>query len=109
MGRLMDTHDLFVMPSRLEGFGIAFVEALSRGLPCVGRSACAMPEIIQPGVGGALIRDDDTEVLAETIAATLADDELYARCAAAAAGVRAYYTWQRAADDILAIVDDGRR
>ena len=43
---LMDSHDLLVMPSRMEGFGIVFAEALVRGLPCVGRAACAMPEIL---------------------------------------------------------------
>ena len=43
---LYEDHDLLVMPSRFEGFGIVFAEALSRGLPCVGRRACAMPEII---------------------------------------------------------------
>jgi len=47
--QLYDSHDLFVMPSRLETFGIVLVEALSRGLPCVARNACAMPEIVTPG------------------------------------------------------------
>jgi glycosyltransferase involved in cell wall biosynthesis len=98
--RLMDSHDLFVMPSRLEGFGIAFVEALSRGLPCIGRNAFAMPEIIRPGVGGALVASDDPHELAAVIARTLQDDDLYTRCAAEAAHTRAYYTWERAAAEI---------
>lgn len=97
---LMDSHDLFVMPSRLEGFGIAFVEALSRGLPCIGRNAFAMPEIIQPGVGGALVSSDDPAALAATIADALADDGLYHACADQAHQVRRYYTWERAATEI---------
>jgi len=99
---LLDTHDLFVMPSRLEGFGIAFVEALCRGLPCIGRNAFAMPEIIKPGIGGALIDDDDQ--LAETISTALDDDELYHRCAADAPAVRRHYTWDRAATQVQSAV-----
>jgi glycosyltransferase involved in cell wall biosynthesis len=104
VARLMDTHDLFVMPSRLEGFGIAFVEALSRGLPCIGRNAFAMPEIILPGIGGTLIDDDDAERLGAAIVEALGDDELYRRCAADVARVRRHYTWARAAREVRAAV-----
>jgi glycosyltransferase involved in cell wall biosynthesis len=106
VGELLDTHDLFVMPSRLEGFGIAFVEALSRGLPCIGRSAFAMPEIIKPGIGGALIDADDVGGLAATIAATLEDDELYRRCAEDVPAVRRHYTWERAAAEVRNVVQN---
>jgi glycosyltransferase involved in cell wall biosynthesis len=104
IGPLLDQHDLFVMPSRLEGFGIAFVEALSRGLPCIGRDAFAMPEIIRPGIGGALVRGWGVEELAATIAATLRDDGLYLRCATEALRVRDHYTWGRAAAQIRDVV-----
>ena len=104
VGRLLDSHDLFVMPSRLEGFGIAFVEALSRGLPCVARDAFAMPEIVRPGTGGALVGSEDPAELAAVVAAALADDELYRRCAAEAPAVRAHYTWSRAAAEIRDVV-----
>jgi len=40
--------DLFCMPSRFEPFGLVFAEALSFGVPCIGRKLCAMPEIIEP-------------------------------------------------------------
>ena len=58
---LMDSHDLLVMPSRLEGFGIVFVEALARGLPCIGRRDFAMPEIIEDGRTGRLLAEDDVD------------------------------------------------
>jgi glycosyltransferase involved in cell wall biosynthesis len=101
---LLDSHDLFVMPSRLEGFGIAFVEALCRGLPCIGRNAFAMPEIIKKGVGGALIDDDDVDQLAEVVSAALDDDELDRRCAADAPAARRHYTWERAATQVQSAV-----
>lgn len=103
VGELMDSHDLFVMPSHLEGFGIVFAEALMRGLPCIGRDVCAMPEIIDPVDGGRLVRSDDPGDLAALVAAALADDDLFVACAAAADRRRRHFTWERAADDVVAV------
>lgn len=96
VAHLYDTHDLFVMPSRFEGFGIVFAEAVARGLPCVARDAYAMPEVVQPGLTGALITGDDPHELARTIAQTLADDSLYAKCRSRAEEAAAWFTWRRA-------------
>jgi glycosyltransferase involved in cell wall biosynthesis len=101
---LYDSHDLFVMPSRLEPFGIVFAEALSRGLPCVARDAYAMPEIVTPGVSGALIGKDDEQELAAAIAATLADDRLYEACYVRAPEIAAYFSWERAAAEMAQVI-----
>src|SRR5215471_13058533 len=79
------------MPSRLEGFGIVFPEALARGLPCIGRDSHAMPESITPGVSGGLITGDDEHELAGIIAAALADDALYEACRERATGRRVLF------------------
>jgi glycosyltransferase involved in cell wall biosynthesis len=105
---LYDSHDLFVMPSRFEGFGIAFVEALVRGLPCVGRNACAMPEIITPGSGGRLVESEDPAELAQVIAETLADDDLYEECGKSVPQRRAYYTWDRASAEVISALGSHR-
>ncbi len=105
-GRAPDrAHDLLVMPSVLEGFGIAFVEALGRGVPCIGRRACAMPEIIDEGRTGALVDGDDPEELARKVAEVLVDDRIHAEARRRAAGVASYYTWDRAADDMVRVVE----
>ncbi|MGI5244856.1 glycosyltransferase family 4 protein [Dactylosporangium sp. CA-139066] len=104
VGALFDSHDLFVMPSRKEAFGIVFAEAIARGLPCIGRNAFAMPEIIEPGLTGALVDGDDPDALAATIAATLADDALYAKCRDRAEWVGSHFSWQQSAADALAAI-----
>jgi len=101
-------HDLFVMPSRFEGFGMAFAEALVRGLPCIGRDACAMPEIIDPASGGRLVRSESPDELADLVVATLADDALYAACVAAAPARREHFTWTRAARQVVATAEGAR-
>ena len=104
VARLYDEHDLFVMPSRQESFGVVFTEALSRGLPCVARNAYAMPEIVTPGVSGALVDGDDVEELAKAIVAVLEDDDIYRQCAARAPEIAAYFSWDRTARDIACII-----
>ena len=49
--------DIFAFPSAFEGFGLALAEAMSAGLPAVGRKSCAAVN--------ELIRDGETGILAE--------------------------------------------
>jgi glycosyltransferase involved in cell wall biosynthesis len=101
IGPLYDEHDLLVLPSRFEGFGISFVEALAHGVPCVGRNAYAMSDIVRPGVNGDLVDGDDPDVLAERIAGVLGDAQVYRRTYEQAAAVARRYSWGRAAEDLL--------
>jgi len=65
---------LFAMPSRGEGFGLVYLEAMSRGLPCIGSVHDAAGEVIQDGVTGRLVDQSDREQLAGSIIRILADD-----------------------------------
>jgi len=109
LAALYDRHDLFVMPSRMEGFGKVLVEALARGLPCVARDAFAMPEIVTPGVSGALITGDDENELAAVIAAALADDALYERCHERAPEIAEYFSWERTALQVCDVIAQALR
>jgi glycosyltransferase involved in cell wall biosynthesis len=99
--KLFKSHDLFVMPSRFEAYGLVFLEARSTGIPCIGRDAYAMPELIQPGIGGAVWKTDDINDLANLISVVLDSDELHENCARNAQNFSLQNTWLRVAQRIM--------
>ncbi|MBC7365675.1 MAG: glycosyltransferase family 4 protein, partial [Undibacterium sp.] len=42
---------LFALPSKKEGFGLVFLEAMAHGRPCLGARAGGIPEVITPETG----------------------------------------------------------
>ena len=59
--------DLFVLPSKKEGFGIVFVEALTCGLPVICGNADGSTDAIRDGELGTAINVDDLDELEKTI------------------------------------------
>jgi len=95
--------DVFAMPSRFEAYGIAPLEALAAGVPVLARNAFAMPEYVRHGDNGMLIETDDADACAAALLQILTNDEMRIRVAEQSADVVAYYSWDRAADDIVRI------
>jgi hypothetical protein len=102
VAQLFCDHDLFVMPSRFEAYGIALLEAQAAGLPCVARRAFAMSELVPEGRGGMLIEEDDgADELATTIEKALDDDSLYENIRCRAREVRITNTWDAVAERMV--------
>jgi glycosyltransferase involved in cell wall biosynthesis len=88
---------VFAMPSRLEGFGMALVEALASGVPCVARRAYAMPEIVEDGVDGVLVDELSAGAVAAALVRVGLDRAMRERTEQRAASVRETRTWDRTA------------
>jgi glycosyltransferase involved in cell wall biosynthesis len=88
-----------VQPSAREGFGLFPLEALAAGLPVVYCESpdSAIDELVRDGVEGIQVRAD-SDVLAETLAALLADEVELARLAANARRRAAQFDWARIAE-----------
>ena len=67
----LDAADLFVLPSRAEGLPKAVLEAMARGLPCVGSTVGGMPELLPPED---LVPPGDADALATRLEEVLRDE-----------------------------------
>ena len=71
--------DIFVFPSRREGFGMALVEAMASGLPCIAsRLPGATDEIITDHENGLLVEPHDVPALSGVLERLLRDTQLAA-------------------------------
>lgn len=68
--------DLFVLPSRGEGFGIAYLEAMSCAKACIGACSGGVPEVIDDRCDGFLVHYGDVAELAERIRELANDRDL---------------------------------
>jgi glycosyltransferase involved in cell wall biosynthesis len=66
--------DIFLTPSRLEGFGLSVAEAMACGKPVVATDCSSLPELVVDCEGGFLCRVDDVNDFAEKIRHLAADE-----------------------------------
>jgi glycosyltransferase involved in cell wall biosynthesis len=67
---------VFCLPSRQEGFGIVFLEAMANAKPIVAARAAAVPETVTDGEVGVLAEPNDPDAFARSLGALLGDREL---------------------------------
>ena len=82
--RLYAEASLYVMPSRGEGFGFAFIEAMSQGTPAIGGNLDAAPEVIVDGETGYVIDPTSVEAVVTAASRLLGDEALRERMGQAA-------------------------
>ncbi|MGH2543729.1 MAG: glycosyltransferase family 4 protein, partial [Ardenticatenaceae bacterium] len=87
--------ELFVYPSRYEGFGLPPLEAMACGTPVITSDATSLREVV--GDAGVLAPPDDEQALAEAIVALLTDSDEQARRREEGLAQAAQFRWQTSA------------
>ena len=100
----------FVMPSQVEPFGIAYVEAAAAGIPSIGSSVGGPADVIGRW-GGTVVPPSDEHALVQAML-RLADPDTARRAGESARERSALYTWPAVAERLLRALElsapDGR-
>lgn len=74
---LLQHADVFVLPSRSEGFGLAALEAMACATPVVATAVGGVPEVVADGTAGLLVDPHRRDALAQALEKILSDSGLW--------------------------------
>ena len=103
---ILKDSDIFVLPSRYEGFPNALLEAMAVGLPCISFDCDSGPrDMIRSGIEGLLVPPENVAELAAAMHQLMSDEKLRASLGANASNVtqrfsrdRIYRLWDAVLD-----------
>jgi glycosyltransferase involved in cell wall biosynthesis len=106
VAQLMAAADVFVLPSKMESFGLSLLEASAAGVPVVCSNAGGVPEVFQDGFNALLYPPGDADAMAKAIVRLIQDRELAKGVSANAAGTAGGFTWEIAAERTLQVYEE---
>jgi glycosyltransferase involved in cell wall biosynthesis len=95
--RVYDEHGIFLFPSFFEGFGKAFLEAMSRGLVVVASDNGGMKDVIKDGQSGFLAKTGDWRQMADLAIQAVENPQLATRISTEGRRASLSYSWHRVA------------
>jgi glycosyltransferase involved in cell wall biosynthesis len=97
---------LFVMPSLLEGYNMAALEAMAAGLPVLITDLCGVTDVVTHGSNGWIVPAADCVALATVLEQALADPQGCARMGLAAHERAQRYTWVDYRRAVFALLEE---
>ncbi|UCD92536.1 MAG: MSMEG_0565 family glycosyltransferase [Methanobacteriota archaeon] len=95
--------DVFVLPSRMEGWGLTLMEAMAFEKPVIAYRVGGIPELVDDGKSGVLLECGDVRGLAESMVKILTDKKLAARLGKAARKKVEGFSWKKTAKGTLEV------
>ena len=95
MPELLAKHQIFVLSTHYEGMPLALIEAMASGCACIGTDVVGVREVIEHGVTGLLVPENNAQAIADAIAMLLNNPEKAENLGTAArAAVQQHFTLQ---------------
>ncbi|MYD93253.1 MAG: glycosyltransferase family 4 protein [Chloroflexi bacterium] len=88
--------DVFVFPSRYEGFGLDPLEAMASGVPVLAANATSLPEVV--GDAGQLLPADDPAAWSDAVSTVAGDSATATEMRERGLARAATFTWARTAE-----------
>ncbi len=99
----LDSADIFLLPSLLEGTPLALMEAMASALPVVTTATCGMKDVVRDGVNGLLVPIRKPEAIVEAVERLIVDAVLRVELARNAQHeIKANYKWDDSSQHVLA-------
>ena len=108
LARIYGESGLYFFPSRFEGFGQTFLEAMARGAIVLASRAGGMKEAIRHGENGFLFEPNSERAMADCALSLIADPERAEAVGLAARKTAESYTWESAAEKFEQFVSELR-
>lgn len=102
---ILNTSDVFILPSYTEGFSMVSLEAMAMGLPVIITPVGAMPEVIIDGENGIITPIGNPEKLAENIESLMMNKKLMLKMSENnIRDVKEKYDIEKIAENLLSII-----
>lgn len=103
--QLYATHDVFVMPSLAEGFGLVYLEAMASGLPVIATGNTGIADVAGGSAGVILVPPGRAEPLADTLQALASRRGDQRTRRQAARDLASRMTWSRFRTELRSALD----
>jgi len=104
--------DIYLMPSRSDAFGIAFLEAWAAGKPVIGANIGATPQVIRDNIDGFLVEFGNTDDICKKVLTLLKSKRLRNKFGAAGkVKVLRCFNWQKVVEQTLELykqIEEGK-
>lgn len=97
--------EVLVMPSHYESFGMVALEAMACGTPVVASQVGGLAFLVQDGVTGFHVPDQDEEALCDRLTRLLGNSSLRSQMGQAAADYACKYSWHQIASQVIEVYE----